>query len=71
MGLDTLFVDEGFGSLDSQSLTQAIEVLAELTQGRRLVGIISHVEELSRRIDKKLIVTKNRAGMSRAEIRVE
>ena len=69
--LDTLFVDEGFGSLDSQTLEQAIGVLASLTEGNRLVGIISHVEELSRRIDKKLIVTKNRAGMSRAEIRVE
>lgn len=69
--LDTLFVDEGFGSLDSQSLEQAIAVLASLTEGRRLVGIISHVEELGRRIDKKLIVKKDRAGVSRAEIRVE
>ena len=71
MKLDTLFVDEGFGSLDSQSLEQAIAVLASLTEGRRLVGIISHVEELGRRIDKKLIVKKDRAGVSRAEIRVE
>ena len=69
--LDTLFVDEGFGSLDSQSLEQAIGVLASLTEGNRLVGIISHVEELGRRIDKKLIVRKDRAGMSRAEIRIE
>lgn len=69
--LDTLFVDEGFGSLDGQSLEQAIGVLASLTEGRRLVGIISHVEELGRRIDKKLIVKKDRAGVSRAEIRVE
>lgn len=69
--LDTLFVDEGFGSLDGQSLEQAIGVLASLTEGRRLVGIISHVEELNRRIDKKLIVKKDRAGVSRAEIRVE
>jgi len=69
--LDTLFVDEGFGSLDSQSLEQAIAVLAALTEGRRLVGIISHVEELGRRIDKKLIVKKDRAGVSRAEIKVE
>ena len=69
--LDTLFVDEGFGSLDGQSLEQAIAVLASLTEGRRLVGIISHVEELGRRIDKKLIVKKDRAGVSRAEIRTE
>ena len=46
-------------------------MLAALTEGRRLVGIISHVEELGRRIDKKLIVKKDRAGVSRAEIKVE
>ena len=68
VGLDTLFVDEGFGSLDSQSLTQAIAVLAELTQGRRLVGIISHVEELGRRIDRQLVVTKDRAGESHVRV---
>ena len=68
VGLDTLFVDEGFGSLDSQSLTQAIAVLAELTQGRRLVGIISHVEELGRRIERQLVVTKDRAGESHVRV---
>ena len=68
VGLDTLFVDEGFESLDSQSLTQAIEVLAELTRGRRLVGIISHVEELGRRIDRQLVVTKDRAGESHVRV---
>lgn len=66
--LDTLFVDEGFGSLDRDSLEQAMGVLAELTQGRRLVGIISHVEELGRRIDKKLIVKKDRTGESTVRI---
>ena len=66
--LDTLFVDEGFGSLDGQSLEQAMGVLASLTQGRRLVGIISHVEELSRRIEKKVIVSKDRTGVSRVRI---
>jgi len=68
VGLDTLFVDEGFGSLDSQSLTQAIGVLAELTQGRRLVGIISHVEELGRRIDRQIVVTKDRGGQSQVKV---
>ena len=68
VGLDSLFVDEGFGSLDSQSLTQAIAVLAELTQGRRLVGIISHVEELGRRIDRQIVVTKDRAGVSHVRV---
>lgn len=66
--LDTLFVDEGFGSLDAQSLSQAIGVLASLTEGNRLVGIISHVEELGRRIDRKIVVTKERTGGSRARI---
>lgn len=66
--LDTLFVDEGFGSLDGQSLERAIGVLSSLTQGRRLVGIISHVEELSRRIDRKMVVRKDRSGASRVEI---
>jgi exonuclease SbcC len=60
--LDTIFVDEGFGALDSESLDQAIEVLNALTSGNRLVGIISHVGELRERIDKKLVVTKNISG---------
>lgn len=69
--LDALFVDEGFGSLDSQSLSQAVGVLSGLTQGHRLVGIISHVEELNRRIDKKIVVTKDRAGVSHVQIVTE
>lgn len=56
--LDTMFIDEGFGSLDGTSLDQAMEALSELSGSSRLVGIISHVEELKRRIDKKIIVTK-------------
>ena len=63
-----MFVDEGFGSLDAQALSQALGVLSALTQGERLVGIISHVEELQRRIDKKVIVTKDRAGTSRVRL---
>ena len=70
VGLDTLFVDEGFGSLDSQALTKAISVLAGLTQGHRLVGIISHVEELGRRIDRQIVVTKDRSGKSHARVMV-
>ncbi len=60
--IDTMFVDEGFGSLDSESLDQAIDVLNSLTNGDRLVGIISHVSELRERIDKKLIVKKDISG---------
>ncbi len=68
--LDTLFVDEGFGSLDPEALSKAFHTLSGLTEGNRLVGIISHVSELKERIDKQIVVTKQRSGGSRAEIRV-
>ena len=60
--LDTMFVDEGFGSLDDESLAQAIQVLLGLTEQQCLVGIISHVNQLKEQIDCKLIVTKNDKG---------
>ncbi len=66
--LDTMFVDEGFGSLDEESLGQAMNALAGLTEGNRLVGIISHVAELREKIDKQIVVTKEKSGGSRAEI---
>ena len=66
--LDTMFVDEGFGSLDEDSLQQAIKALMGLTEGNRLVGIISHVGELKERIDKQIIVTKERIGGSKIRI---
>ena len=53
-------MDEGFGSLDEESLNQAMKALQGLAEGRRIVGIISHVSELKERIDRKIIVTKNR-----------
>ena len=68
--LDSMFVDEGFGSLDEDSLQQAIRALSDLTEGNRLVGIISHVAELKERIGKQIVVTKERSGGSRIEIRV-
>lgn len=66
--LDTMFIDEGFGSLDEESLSQAIKALTSLADNNRLVGIISHVSELQQRIDKQIVVTKDRSGGSMAEI---
>ena len=66
--LDTMFVDEGFGSLDDESLNQAMRALQNLTEGNRLVGIISHVTELKERIDKQIVVTKEKSGGSKAMI---
>ena len=66
--METMFVDEGFGSLDPDALQQAYTALASLTDGNRLVGIISHVGELKERIDRQIVVTKDRTGGSRAEI---
>lgn len=66
--LDTMFVDEGFGSLDSDSLQQALQVLNGLSEGHRLVGIISHVSDLKDKIDKRIVVKKNRDQGSQAVI---
>ena len=62
--IDTIFIDEGFGSLDGESLEQALQVLSCLTEGNRMVGIISHVSELKERIDQKIVVTKGKSGSS-------
>ena len=60
--LDSMFVDEGFGSLDEEALNQAIRSLSGLSEGQRMVGIISHVGDLKERIEKKIVVTKNSRG---------
>lgn len=62
--LDTMFVDEGFGSLDNVSLSQAIRALDDLSEGNRLVGIISHVAELKEKIERQIIVRKDKTGGS-------
>lgn len=66
--LDTMFVDEGFGSLDGEALDRALSALTSLSQGNRLVGIISHVDALRDRIDNKIVITKDRTFGSNAQI---
>lgn len=66
--LDTMFVDEGFGSLDEEALNQAMKALGDLADGSRLVGIISHVGNLKERIDRQIVVKKERSGGSCAKI---
>ena len=56
--LNTLFIDEGFGSLDSQSLDQAMNCLMELHHENKLIGIISHVSDLKDRIERQLVVER-------------
>jgi exonuclease SbcC len=60
--LDTLFVDEGFGTLDADSLDIVMNILDELRAGGRVVGLVSHVEELRQRIPTRLRVRKSRTG---------
>ncbi|MBO4835362.1 MAG: SMC family ATPase [Lachnospiraceae bacterium] len=66
--LDTMFVDEGFGTLDEESLRQALRALMNLTESNRLVGIISHVNELKEKIDRQIIVTKGQSGTASVKI---
>ena len=67
--LDAMFVDEGFGSLDTEkTLPQAYKALVSVTEGRKLVGIISHVTELKEKIDKQIVVEKDRTGRAKARL---
>ena len=68
--LDTMFVDEGFGSLDQDARSQALRVLNGLANSNLLIGIISHVVDLKERIDKQIIVRKEKSGGSRVSINV-
>lgn len=62
VSLDMMFVDEGFGSLDDNSRREAVRILQQLTEGDKLIGIISHVNELKHEIDDQLLVTKDGSG---------
>lgn len=66
--LDSMFIDEGFGTLDEKYLDQAIRVLVSLAEDKRLVGIISHVEGLKERISRQIVVRKNNVSGSSVEI---
>ena len=66
--IDTMFIDEGFGTLDSEALQKAFKALSAITEGNRLVGIISHVELLKEKIDRQILVKKARTGGSTVSI---
>lgn len=66
--IDTMFVDEGFGTLDPETLDMAYSALSSLTEGNKLVGIISHVAYLKEKIDRQIIVTKEKSGGSFAKV---
>lgn len=68
ISIDTMFIDEGFGSLDEQALEQAMKVLAKLSEGNKLVGIISHVSSLKDRIEKQINVEKQISGGSSVKV---
>lgn len=68
--LDSMFVDEGFGSLDDESIEEAIRALHSLTEGNRLVAIISHVTSLKERIEKQIYIKKEKSGGSKAELKL-
>ena len=66
--LNTLFIDEGFGSLDSESLQLALQVLLQLKENQKMIGIISHVQELKQQIDHQIVVEKE-ANLSVVKIK--
>ena len=68
--IDTMFIDEGFGTLDSETLQKAFKALSGITEGNRLIGIISHVDLLKEKIDHQIIVKKERTGGSTVKVMV-
>ena len=68
--IDSMFVDEGFGTLDSETLQKAFKALTAITQGNRLIGIISHVDLLKEKIDRQIVVKKERTGGSSVKVMI-
>ena len=68
--IDSMFVDEGFGTLDSDTLQKAFKALSDTTEGNRLIGIISHVDLLKEKIDRQIVVKKERTGGSTVHLEV-
>ena len=60
--MEAMFIDEGFGTLDENALRNSLQVLSELAEGKRLIGIISHVHDLEEKIEKQIIVKKTLRG---------
>ena len=68
--IDSMFIDEGFGTLDSETLQKAFKALSGITEGNRLIGIISHVDLLKEKIDRQIVVKKDRTGGSTVKVMV-
>ena len=68
VSIDTMFIDEGFGSLDEESLNKAIDTLIDLQKSGRMIGVISHVEELKAAFPAILEVKKSREGHSQRSL---
>ena len=60
--MEAMFIDEGFGTLDDNALRNSLRVLSDLADGKRLIGIISHVHDLEERIDRQIVVSKTLKG---------
>lgn len=71
VSIETMFIDEGFGSLDDESLQKAIDALVQLQQSGRMIGVISHVEELKSIFPAMLEVTKTKEGYSKTAFKIK
>lgn len=68
--LETMFIDEGFGSLDDKALDKAVEALTELGSGDCLIGIISHVGRLKEMINKRIVITRDNLNNTVAKVEI-